>query len=229
MTAPVLRGGHPCVRSDRQRDPDAEEVETPLVVARVPHWLLLKTPVVDRRRRRPPCLGKRPVPRRRRRRTPTPRRRSVTPRRAVEPSAPIVVTGIPWRSPLVVSRSLIVEIARWRTARTTRTARAIRSPEVSGRTARGRTAAFVVLAWRSTGSAGPALTLWRTARSTESAARAALHAGCRIARRCVGDRRRDADAGRPQCARDRRRSDQLFELHSQALPPRPKGEGRQPS
>ena len=77
--------------SDRERNPDPEEIEAPLVVAGIPHRLLVEAEVVDRRRRRAPRLGQRPVPNRRRRRAPAPRRQSVAPRGAVETSAPVVV------------------------------------------------------------------------------------------------------------------------------------------
>ena len=91
--------------SDRQRNPDPEEIETPLVVAGIPHRLLVETEVVDRRWRRPPRRRQRPVPYRRRRCAPAPRRQSVTPGGAVESSAPVVVLGTPRWPPIVTVRA----------------------------------------------------------------------------------------------------------------------------
>ena len=97
-----IRGGRPISRSDRERNPDPEEVEAPLVVTGIPHRLLLEAPVVDWRRRRPPRLWQRSVPRRRRRCAPAPGRQIITPWGTVESTAPVVVPGVPWWSPVVV-------------------------------------------------------------------------------------------------------------------------------
>ena len=103
-----------CRRSDRERNPDPEEVEAPLVVTGIPHRLLLEAPVVDRRRRRSPRLRQRSIPRRRRRCAPAPGRQIITPRGAVESTAPVVVPWVPWWSPVVVVGS--AEVAGRRTA-----------------------------------------------------------------------------------------------------------------
>ena len=137
-------------RSDRERNPNPEEPEAPLVVAGIPHRLLVETKVVDRRRRRSPSGWQRSAPRGRRRRAPAPRRQSITPRGAVEPSAPVVVLRIPWRSPIVIA--LASEVSwRWTTG-------SARPAEVSGcpaGTAGATTRTFGTV--RTTGSAGTAL------------------------------------------------------------------------
>ena len=130
-----IRGGRPISRSDRERNPDPEEVEAPLVVTGIPHRLLLEAPVVDRRRRRSPRLRQRSVPRRRRRCAPAPGRQIITPWGTVESTAPVVVPGVPWWPPVVVVGSAEVagrrtagsagsagsaEVTRWRTARVRR-------------------------------------------------------------------------------------------------------------
>ena len=139
-----IRGGRPFSRSDRERNPDPEEVEAPLVVTGIPHRLLLEAPVVDRRRRRPPRLRQRSVPGRRRRCAPAPGRQIITPRGTVESTAPVVVPGVPWWSPVVVVGS--AEVTRGWTA--------------------GSAGSAEVTLWRTAGSAGSAeVTLWRTARS----------------------------------------------------------------
>lgn len=84
------RGGHRVQRS-LQRNPDPEEVESPLVETGVPVRRFLVAPVVDRAitpwtARR----GERPIPRRSRRRAGAPRARPVAPRGAVE-VAPLVI------------------------------------------------------------------------------------------------------------------------------------------
>src|SRR6478609_1760142 len=110
-----IRGGRPFRRSDRERNPDPEEVEAPLVVTGIPHRLLLEAPVVDWRRRRSPRLRQRSIPRWRRRCAPAPGRQIITPRGTVESTAPVVVPGVPWWSPVVVVGS--AEVTLWRTAR----------------------------------------------------------------------------------------------------------------
>jgi hypothetical protein len=124
-----IRGGRPICRSDRERNPDPEEVEAPLVVTGIPHRLLLEAPVVDWRRRRSPRLRQRSIPRWRRRCAPAPGRQIITPRGTVESTAPVVVPGVPWWSPVVVVGSAEVtrgwtagsagsaEVTLWRTAR----------------------------------------------------------------------------------------------------------------
>src|SRR6185503_5913903 len=136
-------------RSDRERNPDPEEVEAPLVVTGIPHRLLLEAPVVDRRRRRPPRLRQRSVPGRRRRCAPSPGWQVITPWGAVESTAPIVVPGVPWWPPVVVVGS--AEVARRRTARSAGSA------EVTlWRAARSARSAEVTLWW----AARPALLRW---------------------------------------------------------------------
>ena len=109
-----IRGGRPISRSDRERNPDPEEVEAPLVVTGIPHRLLLEAPVVDWRRRRSPRLRQRSIPRWRRRCAPAPGRQIITPRGTVESTAPVVVPGVPWWSPVVVVGS--AEVTGGRTA-----------------------------------------------------------------------------------------------------------------
>ncbi len=109
-----IRGGRPISRSDRERNPDPEEVEAPLVVTGIPHRLLLEAPVVDWRRRRSPRLRQRSIPRWRRRCAPAPGRQIITPRGTVESTAPVVVPGVPWWSPVVVVGS--AEVTGRRTA-----------------------------------------------------------------------------------------------------------------
>src|SRR6478735_5387492 len=153
-----IRGGRPFSRSDRERNPDPEEVEAPLVVTGIPHRLLLEAPVVDWRRRRSPRLRQRSIPRWRRRCAPAPGRQIITPRGTVESTAPVVVPGVPWWSPVVVVGS--AEVTRGWTAGSAGSAEVTR-----GRTAGSAGSAEVTL-WRTAGSAGSAeVTLWRTARS----------------------------------------------------------------
>jgi hypothetical protein len=169
-----IRGGRPISRSDRERNPDPEEVEAPLVVTGIPHRLLLEAPVVDWRRRRPPRLRQRSIPRWRRRCAPAPGRQIITPRGTVESTAPVVVPGVPWWPPVVVVGS--AEVTRGRTAGSAevtrgRTAGSAGSAEVT----LGRTARPALLRW----PAGAALRRW-PART----AWAALSLWRRHARRC---------------------------------------------
>src|SRR6185312_13626195 len=163
-----IRGGRPISRSDRERNPDPEEVEAPLVVTGIPHRLLLEAPVVDRRRRRPPRLRQRSVPGRRRRCAPAPGWQVITPWGAVESTAPIVVPGVPWWPPVVVVGS--AEVARRRTTRSAGSA------EVTGGWAAGPAGSVEVTLWR---TAGPALVRWPA-----GSAWATLSLWRRRARRC---------------------------------------------
>jgi hypothetical protein len=120
-------------RSDRKRNPDPEEVETPLVVALIPHRLLVETPVVDRRRRGSPCFRQRSIPRWRRRCAEAPGRWPVTPGGAVEPTAPVVVAWVPGWSPIVVvGPAEVVVVVSAEVAGTAGSAWAAGSAEVAG-------------------------------------------------------------------------------------------------
>jgi hypothetical protein len=155
--------------------------------------LLVVAEIVDGRRRRPPRGRQRTIPRRRRRRAPSPRRQIVAPWGVTEPPAPVVVLGIPWRSPIVAAGAVViagsaVEVAgRWTVG-----AAAGSAVEVAGATAgsavvAGAAAGSAVVAGWTTGeparrtalaaigttieitgwrTAGPTLTAWRTARCT---------------------------------------------------------------
>lgn len=132
------RGGHRVQRS-LQRNPDPEEVESPLVETGVPVRRFLVAPVVDRAitpwtARR----GERPIPRRSRRRAGAPRARPVAPRGAVE-VAPLVIamprttgttgTGGPTRASGTTGM-----IGTARTARTARTTGPARTTWAAGTT-----------------------------------------------------------------------------------------------
>jgi hypothetical protein len=161
-----IRGGRPISRSDRERNPDPEEVEAPLVVTGIPHRLLLEAPVVDWRWRRSPRLWQRSVPRRRRRCAPAPGRQIITPWRTVESTAPVVVPGVPWWSPVVVVGSAAEVTGRW-TARPAEVARwgtagPAGAVEVAGWGTAGPAGSVEVAGW---GAAGSALRR-RSARAT---------------------------------------------------------------
>jgi hypothetical protein len=188
--ASVLQRRPSCCGSDRERNPDPEEIEAPLVVALIPDRLLLEAPVVDRRRRRTPCLRQRSVPRRRRRCAPTPRRGSVAPRCSVEASPPVVVTRVPRRSPVVVVGPAEIGSAGDAGSAEVRTAGSSWAAEVratwpagsvvrtAGSTRPTRPTRSAGVALRSAGSA-----LWRAAGSTWTATRAARTAAALCPRR----------------------------------------------
>src|SRR6188472_1636400 len=137
--------------SERERNPDPEEVEAPLVVAGVPHRLLVEAEVVDRRRWRAPCGWQRAIPDRRRRCAPAPGWQSVTPRGIAESSAPVVVLLIPRRPPIVAVGTATgsAEVRRRSAGRAATEVAGRTAAEVALRTALrwalGRTAAEVAL------------------------------------------------------------------------------------
>src|SRR6476620_6621529 len=147
-----IRGGRPFRRSDRERNPDPEEVEAPLVVTGIPHRLLLEPPEFVWGGSGSPPLRQRSIPRWRRRCAPAPGRQIITPRGTVESTAPVVVPGVPWWSPVVVVGS--AEVTRgWNGG-------SAGSAEVPP----GRTARSALLLWSAGGAlrwpAGSALRRW---------------------------------------------------------------------
>jgi hypothetical protein len=202
--------------SERERNPDPEEVEAPLVVAGVPHRLLVEAEVVDRRRWRAPCGWQRAIPDRRRRCAPAPGWQSVTPRGIAESSAPVVVLLIPRWPPIVAVGTATgsAEVRRRSAGRTV--------TEVALRWALRRTAAEVALgtalrwALRRTAS----VRRWAAAirrRATLAAAGTTLHHRRALSRRGIGDARAQADARRAEGTADRRTRDELIEFHYQAF------------
>jgi hypothetical protein len=200
--------------SEREWNPDPEEIETPLVVAGIPYRLLVVAVVVDRWRRWPPRGRQRTIPYRRRGRAPTPWRGSVAPRGAVETPTPVIVLRTPWWPPIVTAG--MVEVAGRATASLVagraagEVAGGTTASLVAGRATRGTAgevagrATTSLVTGRATGEvAGRATASWVTRRATASlvaggaARKVAGRATASLATRRTTRRR---TAGRPASA-----------------------------